>query len=52
MSRFEGVRGGGGSRGGRGIGGGVSRILLGHFHEVLIYFWNLAQSQSTGTLVG
>jgi len=22
------------------LGGGCSRILLGRFHEILIYFWN------------
>jgi hypothetical protein len=49
------LRGSGGgewARGGRGIWGGVSIILLGHFHELLyILLESSAQAQSIGTLV-
>ena len=34
------LKGSGGGQGGLGNFGGVSRILLGHFHKILIQFWN------------
>jgi len=39
--------------GGSGVLGGGSRILLGHFHEILnVFLKSRAQAQSIGTLVG
>jgi hypothetical protein len=32
--------------------GGVPRILLGHFHNILIFLESSAQAQLIGTLVG
>ena len=52
-SIMRGSVGGGGSRGSQGNFGGGSRIIPGHFHEMINKFLeSCAQAQSIGTLVG